>query len=254
MASSGPTARHEFLEAWRRIAAILADPLVAGRGGDAAGEILVEDFVPGEEVALEGLLTGGELRVLALFDKPDPLDGPYFEETIYVTPSRHAPAVQQACADAAKAAARALGLREGPIHAEIRVDGPRASVIEIAARSIGGLCSRTLRFGTGMSLEELILRHALGREIPSAERDAAAAGVMMIPIPGAGILQEVRGLEAARGIPEIEEVTISAHVGSRLVPLPEGDRYLGFIFSRAATPERAEAALREAHARLEFRI
>ena len=123
----------------------------------------------GEEVALEGLLTGGELRVLALFDKPDPLDGPFFEETIYVTPSGIAAAVQEACAGAAKAAARALGLREGPIHAEIRVDGPRVCIIEIAARSIGGLCSRTLRFGTGISLEELILRHALGREIPSAE-------------------------------------------------------------------------------------
>ena len=128
------------------------------------------------------------------------------------------------------------------------------TVIEIAARSIGGLCSRTLRFGTGMSLEELILRHALGLAIPNAERDRVAAGVMMIPIPGAGILREVRGLDEARKVPGIEEVTTSVHVGSRLVPLPEGDRYLGFIFSRADTPERAEAALREAHARLEFRI
>ena len=244
----------QFVAAWERIARILAEPAVAKRGGAAAAEILVEDFVAGEEVALEGLLTGGELRVLALFDKPDPLDGPFFEETIYVTPSRHAAAVQRGCADATAAAARALGLREGPIHAELRVDGPRVCVIEIAARSIGGLCSRTLRFGMGMSLEELILRHALGREIPGAEREAAAAGVMMIPIPGAGILQEVGGLDAARAVPGIEEVTISARVGSRLVPLPEGDRYLGFIFSRAATPERAEAALREAHARLEFRI
>ena len=244
----------QFVEAWRRIADILAQPAVKERGSAAAGEILVEDFVAGEEVALEGLLTGGTLRVLAIFDKPDPLDGPYFEETIYVTPSRHPAAVQEACAHAAQAAARALGLREGPIHAEMRVDGVRVSIIEVAARSIGGLCSRTLRFGTGMSLEELILRHALGREIPGAERDAAAAGVMMIPIPGAGILQEVRGLDAARAVEGIEEVTISAHVGARLVPLPEGDRYLGFIFSRAATPERAEAALRDAHARLEFRI
>ena len=192
--------------------------------------------------------------MLALFDKPDPLDGPFFEETIYVTPSRHARDVQSRCAAAGKAAARALGLREGPVHAELRVDGQRVTVIEIAARSIGGLCSRTLRFGTGMSLEELILRHALGLEIPNADGDAMAAGVMMIPIPGAGVLQEVRGLAEARRVPGIEEVTISAHAGSRLVPLPEGDRYLGFIFSRAETPERAEAALREAHARLEFRI
>ena len=243
-----------FVPAWRRLARILEEPAVAKRGGDAAKEILVEDFVPGVEVALEGLLFRGELRVLALFDKPDPLDGPFFEETIYVTPSRLSPKIQDACAGTARAAAAALGLQEGPIHAEMRVNESRVSVIEIAARSIGGLCSRTLRFGTGMSLEELILRHALGLGIPAAEREALAAAVMMIPIPKAGVLQEVRGVADARAIAGIEEVTISAHAGSRLVPLPEGDRYLGFIFSRAGTPERAEAALREAHARLEFRI
>ncbi len=244
----------EFVAAWERLGRILEDPAVAMRAGDAATEVLVEDFVPGVEVALEGLLMGGQLRVLALFDKPDPLDGPFFEETIYVTPSRLPPQVQAKCAGAAKAAARALGLTEGPIHAEMRVNQSGVSVIEIAARSIGGLCSRTLRFGTGMSLEELILRHALAFEIPSAERDAMAAGVMMIPILKAGVLQEVRGLAEAREVPGIEEVTISVHEGSQLVPLPEGDRYLGFIFSRAETPARAEAALREAHARLEFRI
>ena len=243
-----------FVPAWRRLARILEEPAVAKRGGDAAKEILVEDFVPGVEVALEGLLFRGELRVLALFDKPDPLDGPFFEETIYVTPSRLSPKIQDACAGTARAAAAALGLQEGPIHAEMRVNESRVSVIEIAARSIGGLCSRTLRFGTGMSLEELILRHALGLGFPAAEREALAAAVMMIPIPKAGVLQEVRGVADARAIAGIEEVTISAHVGARLVPLPEGDRYLGFIFSRAGTPERAEAALREAHARLEFRI
>jgi biotin carboxylase len=243
-----------FVEAWSRLARILEEPAVAARGGAAAGEILVEDFVPGIEVALEGLLSRGELRVLSLFDKPDPLDGPYFEETIYVTPSRHKRGIQEECARTANAAARALGLTEGPIHAEMRINDAGVSVIEIAARSIGGLCSRALRFGTGMSLEELILRHALGLEIPSSDREVTAAGVMMIPIPGAGVLQEALGVAAAREVPGIEEVTISAHVGSRLKPLPEGDRYLGFIFSRAETPERAETALREAHACLEFRM
>jgi len=242
-----------FLEAWGRLARILEEPVVAVRGGAASGEILVEDFVPGIEVALEGLLCRGELRVLALFDKPDPLDGPFFEETIYVTPSRLPTNIQESCAQATKAAARALGLTEGPIHAEMRVNESGVFVIEIAARSIGGLCSRTLRFGTGMSLEELILRHALGLGVAAAGLEGAA-GVMMIPIPRAGVLEEVLGLAEARAVPAIEDVTISAHAGSRLVPLPEGDRYLGFIFSRAATPERAEAALREAHARLEFRI
>jgi biotin carboxylase len=243
-----------FVQAWRRIVRILEAPDVAARGGAAAREILVEDFVPGIEVALEGLLTHGDLRTLALFDKPDPLEGPFFEETIYVTPSRLPRDIQQRCEGVAAAGARALGLRHGPIHAELRVNEDGIWIIEIAARSIGGLCARTLRFGTGKSLEELLLSHALGLEAPSPEREDDAAGVLMIPIPKAGVLEEVRGVASARAIPGITEVTISARSGQRIVPLPEGDRYLGFVFSRAETPERAEAALREAHARLEFKI
>ncbi len=243
-----------FVEAWGRIARILAEPSVARRGGVAAKQILVEDFVPGAEVALEGLLTDGRLRVLALFDKPDPLDGPFFEETIYVTPSRLPDDLERRCAEVAADGARALGLSHGPIHAELRVNEDGVWIVEIAARSIGGLCSRTLRFGTGASLEELILMHALGLDPMSLKREAAAAGVLMIPIPRGGILEEVRGIEAARSIPGVTDVTISIRAGQRVVPLPEGDRYLGFVFSRAPTPARAEAALREAHARLEFRI
>ena len=246
--------RAEFVAAWRRIEKILDEPEVAARGGEAAREILVEDFVPGREVAFEGLLRDGEMKVLALFDKPDPLEGPFFEETIYVTPSRLAGEAQERIAQVASHGALALGLRDGPVHAELRVNEAGPWLIEIAARSIGGLCSRTLRFGTGMSLEELILRHALRMEMPEPERERRAAGVMMIPIPRAGILGEVRGLDEARVVPDIEDVTISIHIGQRLVPLPEGSRYLGFIFSRAASPERAEAALREAHALLEFEV
>ncbi len=243
----------EFVAAFRRIAAILTTPEVAALGVEAE-EILVEGFVPGREVALEGLLVDGTLRPLALFDKPDPLDGPFFEETIYVTPSRLPAAVQAAVTDCAARATRALGLREGPVHAELRVNDAGPWLIEIAARSIGGLCSRTLRFGTGLTLEELILRQALGIDLASLERERQPAGVMMIPIPRRGVLEAVRGLEEARAVPGIEEVTISAHVGQELIPLPEGSRYLGFIFARAETPGRAEAALRDAHRRLEFVI
>jgi len=244
----------EFEEAWKRIAGILAEPDVVRRGGAAAREILVEDFVPGVEVALEGLLTRGGLRTLALFDKPDPLVGPYFEETIYVTPSRLPAEAQVAIREAAERSARALGLIDGPVHAELRWNERGPWIVEIAARSIGGLCARTLRFGTGMSLEELVLRHALRLEVPAAPADARAAGVMMIPIPAAGTLEEVLGLADARAVEGIEEIAISAHPGQRLVPLPEGSRYLGFIFSRAETPAAAEVALREAHRRLEFRV
>lgn len=244
----------EFVAAFRRIEAILRDPDVVAKGGQAARQLLVESYVPGVEVALEGLLLRGQLRVLALFDKPDPLEGPYFEETIYVTPSRLPAAVQSEIAACAWQAASALGLREGPIHAELRWNDRGPWIIEIAARSIGGLCSRTLRFGTGLSLEDLILKHALGVELESLEREARAAGVMMIPVPRAGLLKEVRGIEAAQEVPHIENITITAHVGQRLIPLPEGSRYVGFIFARADRPELVEAALREAHRRLEFVI
>ena len=243
----------QLATAWNRVAAILAEPDVARRGGAAAGEVLIEDFVPGVEVALEGLLTNGRLRTLALFDKPDPLDGPFFEETIYVTPSRLPAPAQEAIRETAARGAEALGLKDGPIHAELRWNAAGAHLLEIAARSIGGLCARTLRFGAGMSLEELILRHALGREIPP-ETAGRASGVMMLPIPRAGVLEEVRGLEDARAVEGIVEVTITAHPGQRLVPLPEGSRYLGFVFARAEEPASAEAALREAHRRLEYRI
>ena len=243
----------QFMAAFRRIAALLAGDDVTVTG-DGAEYLLAEAFVPGVEVALEGLLIGGRLHTLALFDKPDPLDGPFFEETIYVTPSRLPHDIQSRIVDATAAACAALGLAEGPVHAELRVNEAGPWVLEVAARSIGGLCSRTLRFGTGVTLEELILRHALGRPIASLDREHRAAGVMMIPIPRAGRLKSVSGEAAARAVAGIEDVTITAHPGQAVVPLPEGWQYLGFIFARAESPAAAEAALRDAHARLSFDI
>ncbi|MFQ5896967.1 MAG: ATP-grasp domain-containing protein [Candidatus Methylomirabilia bacterium] len=243
----------QFVAAFRRLEAILRSAEVAAVGGEAR-QVLVEEFVPGVEVALEGLLMKGELHVLALFDKPDPLDGPFFEETIYLTPSRLSAERQAAVIDCSARAATALGLWEGPVHAELRVNDRGPWMIEIAARSIGGLCSRALRFGTGLSLEELILYHALGKEVASLERERRSAGVMMIPIPRRGVLEEVRGLEAARRVPGIEEVAITAHLGQELMPPPEGWQYLGFIFARAESPGEVDAALRQAHRRLEFVI
>jgi biotin carboxylase len=243
----------EFVAAFRRIAAIL-ESVDAPLPDEARGALLVEEFVPGREVALEGLLIGGTLHVLALFDKPDPLDGPFFEETIYVTPSRLAEAVQARIAAVARDACAALGLTEGPIHAELRLNARGPFVLEIAARSIGGLCSRTLTFGTGLSLEELILCHALGRPLESLERERCAAGVMMIPIPRAGRLAAVGGADEAAAVDGIEDVAITMHSGQEVVPLPEGWQYLGFIFARAETPDAVERALRRAHALLRFDI
>jgi biotin carboxylase len=243
----------QFITAFRWIAALLQRDDVDARG-DAGQFLLAEQYIPGVEVALEGLLVGGVLQTLALFDKPDPLEGPFFEETIYVTPSRLPATAQAAIERVTASACTALGLSEGPVHAELRVNDAGPWVLEVAARSIGGLCSRTLRFGTGMTLEEIILRHALGWPIATLTRERRPAGVMMIPIPRAGRLQAVRGTDAAAAVGGIEEVTITAHVGQDLIPLPEGWQYLGFIFARADSPDAVEAALRDAHARLTFDI
>ena len=241
-----------FTSAHARLRAILADPETAAACGDRARQYLIEEFIPGYEVAVEGLVVNRRLHVLAVFDKPDPLDGPFFEETIYVTPSQVPTGLQKAITDCADRAVRALGITEGAIHAELRYNERGPWLIELAARPIGGRCSAVLRFGTGVTLEEIIVRHALGMPIPSLQRERQAAGVMMIPIPGAGTLQEVRGVAQAKGVPLVEDVQITAHPGERLVPFPEGSRYPGFIFARGETPAMVEAALRDAHRRLEF--
>ena len=232
-----------------RIRSILEE---AGEDGD--GRVLVERYVAGREVAVEGLLRAGALEVLAVFDKPDPLEGPYFEETLYVTPSRLPGATLASIGRVTREAAQALQLREGPVHAELRVDGGRLWVLELAARSIGGLCSRSLRFGLGVSLEEVILRHALGLPVGDLARQWPASGVMMIPIPRAGTLQHVGGRQRALAVPGVAGVEVTIAPGRTVRPLPEGDRYLGFIFARGDTPEEVEAALRAAHACLDIVI
>lgn len=259
MAASQGVIRADYpkalVAAVRRIERIVERPEAHGRSdAEARANLLVEEYVAGDEVALEGILRAGELHVLAIFDKPDPLVGPFFEETIYLTPSRRPPSAQAAIAAAASAAAAALGLREGPVHAELRLDARGPIVLEVAARSIGGLCARALRFGAGLSLEEVILAHALGREDILAEREERAAGVMMLPIPRAGVLRAVHGAAAARAVPGIDGLVLSAAVGQPVEPLPEGHAYLGFLFARGDRPHEVEAALRDAHQRLEFVI
>lgn len=217
--------------------------------------LLVERYLPGTEVAVEGLLRDGRLQVLALFDKPDPMEGPTFEETLLVTPSRLPRDTQANITATVADAIAAIGLREGPVHAELRV-GPDGAVgmLEVAARSIGGLCSRTLRFGLGLSLEEVILRHALGLPLDALASAYDASGVLMVPIPRAGTLSAVRGQDAARAVPGVVGVEITVPIGRPVQPLPEGDRYLGFVFARGAAPEEVEAALRAAGDRLDVVI
>jgi len=239
----------EFSAAFRRIESLLADPDIARLHEDQDRFLQVESFIEGREFALEGILTHGELRVLALFDKPDPLDGPFFEETIYVTPSREDQATEDAIVQTTEAAVKALGLTHGPIHAEMRVNARGVRMLEVAARPIGGLCARVLP-----GLEDLILRHAAGVDAGSIAMPTRAAGVMMIPIPREGIYVDAQGMQLARSQPGIEDVIITAKQGQKLVPLPEGASYLGFIFARAATSDAVEHALRSSHRQLRFEI
>jgi biotin carboxylase len=237
-----------------RLKKLLADPAVAAIDPDAAGHMIVEQFVRGPELAFEGLLTRGRLHTLALFDKPDPLDGPFFAETIYVTPSRLSSGEQAAVVDAVARAAAAIGLDEGPVHAELRAPRDQPPVVlELAARSIGGLCGRVLRFGAGISLEEVVIGHAVGLEPGDLARTGeAASGVMMLPVHVPGVLVEVAGADKARAVAGVRDLVITARIGDHMVPLPEGHSYAGFLFAGGDSPEEVVAALRAASARLRF--
>ncbi|HEY2845312.1 MAG TPA: ATP-grasp domain-containing protein [Bryobacteraceae bacterium] len=231
----------EFLEAAARITRM------------KTGDILVEDYIPGREFALEGVVTAGKLQTLALFDKPDPLEGPFFEETIYVTPSRQPPDIQRQIRATAQKGVTSLGLTDGPVHAEMRVNSEGVWMLEIAARPIGGLCGRVLRFAPPyLTLERLLLHHALGDDISAASLAPGAHGVMMIPIPHAGVYRGVLGLDDARQVPGVEDIVITAKEGQQMLPLPEGSAYLGFLFFRGPTADTVEKGLREAHQRLKF--
>jgi len=225
-----------------RVAAIVADSLVS----DERNRVLVESFLPGTEIAIEGLLSDGRLHVLAVFDKPDPLDGPFFEESYYIMPSRLPQALLDRAIERLSQACAAYGLRQGPVHGELRLHEGEAWILEVAARTIGGDCARLLSFGAGRSLEELVLCHALGLPLDLNPR-GIAAGVLMIPTPAAGTLRRVEGVLAAQQVPGVDDLMISVREGYELVPLPEGGNYLGFVFAHADTPEEVERALRAAN-------
>ena len=243
---------NSFVDAFHRIADIIAQP-DADTPGEAADHILVESYLLGTEYAVEGLIVDGAVNILAIFDKPDPLEGPFFEETIYVTPAEIDAARRKAIARGVDRAVRAVGLVDGPTHIDLRVDDDNeVFVIEVDARSIGGYCGRSLRFAGGMRLEELILRRAAG--LPIEAMEAGAGGVMMIPIPASGILVGVDGREAAAAVAGVSEVAITIPLGQPVLQLPEGSRYLGFIIAHGTRPQEVTAALRQAHAKLCFQI
>lgn len=247
----------EFTAAVERNRRLFATPEIRATREPELDRLLVEQYISGGEVAVEGLVTQGKLRILAIFDKPDPLDGPYFEETIYVTPSRLSARAQRGISECAQATVTALGLTEGPVHAEFRL--PQKSgqpwILEAAPRPIGGLCAQALRFGSrSISLEELLLRHALHLPGTEVERESRASGVMMIPVPMTGIYEKIEGVERALKIPGTESIEITARPHDVITAWPEGGSYLGFIFARGEKPESVERALRRAHLQLRFTI
>jgi biotin carboxylase len=249
----------EFQAAVARIKQLLESPEVQVTREPELDRVLVERYIPGAEVAVEGLVTRGKLRILAVFDKPDPLEGPYFEETLYVTPSRLPDEMYDRLLECAERSVHALGLTHGPVHAEFRIknekpdDGPW--VLEVAARPIGGLCARAVRFGPQrVLLEEILVRHALGMPGTDLNREDDASGVMMIPVPKTGVLEKVEGEDQARATPGIEDVQITARLRDAIAAWPEGATYLGFLFARGKTPAEVETALRAAHGNLKFEI
>ena len=251
--------RDEFAAGATRLKKLLESPEIRATREPHLDQMLVEGYLPGREVAVEALLTEGTLRILAIFDKPDPLEGPYFEETIYVTPSRLPDSEQRSIESSLRSAVQALGLTHGPVHAEFRLNEQGIWPIEVAPRPIGGLCARALRFclagaSEEIGLEELLLRHALGLPGDDAVREAAASGVMMIPVPQNGILEKVEGEELARGIPGITGLEITARLHDYIAAWPEGSSYLGFLFARGDAPAPVETALRAAHAQLKFTL
>jgi formate-dependent phosphoribosylglycinamide formyltransferase (GAR transformylase) len=251
--------REEFLAAAGRVRRVLESPEILATREAHLDQMIVEGYIPGAEVAVEGLLTDGELRVLAIFEKADPLEGPFFEETIYITPSRLGAARVKEIEQCAIDAVRALGLSHGPVHAEFRINDDGVWPLEVAPRPIGGLCARALRFvrggsEDGIGLEELLLRHAVEMPVADWAREARASGVMMIPVPASGVLEGVEGEQSARAVAHVVGLEITARLRDYIAAWPEGSSYLGFLFARAETPEEVERALRAAHGELRFEI
>ena len=251
--------REEFRAAARRLAHLLERPDLQMRTPSSLREALVEEYIPGTEVAIEGILIDGDLKLLAIFDKPDPLEGPFFEESIYVTPSRLSAQQQNAIYQCATQAIRSLGLTHGPVHAEFRINEHGIWPIEVAPRPIGGMCAASLvfvspRHSEPIALEELILRHAIGEDVLGWYRETAASGVMMIPVPSSGILERFSGTDEAKRVRHVTDVQITARLRDEILAWPEGCSYLGFIFAKSESPAVAECALREAHSRLTFQI
>ncbi len=241
--------KQEFITACTRIKKIIADSATEFE----RNHILIEEYIDGVEVAFEGYLQNGKLFTLVIFDKPEPLTGPYFEETIYVTPCTLSSETQQKITQRIAEACKAYGLTTGPIHAELRINESDAWILEVASRTIGGDCARSLDTNTNnnFNLEELVISLAINKPVVTTP-PKNARGVMMIPIKKAGILRRVEGLKSAREVKYIKQLDIIIREGNELIPLPEGNQYPGYIFAEAKTTRQVTQALKEAYQRLNF--
>jgi biotin carboxylase len=246
----------ELGAAYSRLASLLAAIESEGSGAPGAdlSRIIVERYIPGTEVAVEGILNDGALQVICIFDKPDPLEGPYFEESIYTTPSRLPEEWKSELRRTVQRAVSAIGLRWGPVHAEARLNDQGVWILEINPRTIGGKCARMFRLGSGMALEEMVLRQALDMPLDADLSPRESLGVLMLGVPEHGLLEGVRGLEEARNVVGVQEVTMTAHAGQLLTPLPEGGAYPGFVIATGDTPAQVEETLREAGRLLQLKM
>lgn len=237
----------EFIAACERLRPILATT----QGEFEQTHVLIEEYIDGIEIAYEGFLQNGQLETITIFDKPDPLVGPYFEETIYVTPSTLSNELQRSIKEVIQEACKAYGLVTGAIHAECRIDSEnKIWILEIASRTIGGDCARMLD-NENFGIEELAISLAISRPVEVVMPEQAR-GVMMIPIRQKGLLKRVEGLLEANKVKHIDKIDIIINEGHELIPLPEGNQYLGYIFASADTAEQVTAAIREAYAQLKF--
>lgn len=245
----------EFEKAFQYTSRIIVDLDMRPSAVRDRSGILVEQYIPGEEYTVELLMHEGKPYSLAVFEKPDPLEGPYFEEGIYVTPIRRDEKIRSLLVEAAIRGSRALGIETGPCHCELRLSGELPYILEIAARPIGGFCSQVFADLMGFDLHDLVLQNAVGLPVmPPPIADGVALGVMMLPVPGRGNLARVSGVDRALDIDGIMSVKIHVEAGSRILPYPEQSCYIGTVLATGSSADEVVARLKSAAKAVSFEL
>ncbi len=206
-------------------------------------DLVIEEYIDGKEYALEGTIINSELKKIVIFDKPVEYKHPYFEESIYITPSELSSEAEKRVVSIVDKACKKIGLEDGPVHVEFKINENQIFIIEINPRMIGGLCSRCLSFGLfKVSLEEIILHAFMNNELKNIELLNNYVGVLMIPTPKSGKFISINK-EELENIPNISNVEITVPEGSDLLEPPYGDKYLGFAFSQGIDKKTVNESL-----------